>query len=151
VIASYDPLDRTHNPTYTVNSTKKPIVKGIQMRNGIRLLAMCGAGLAVVIAIVALFMSKGEVTALSTAMHDPRLEEPSTESTESTESTKLITSPQIASSGELTIYLSLVTRNFCLPPGLLWNPDLETDFCYLHDYQRWDGVSGFVAPYWRPL
>ena len=55
---------------------------------------------------------------------------------------------------EKLVYLPLVMRSYCtVPPGELWNPDLELDFCNLHGYQL--PISGyknvFVAPYWMPF
>ncbi|MBN1933966.1 MAG: hypothetical protein JW934_04855 [Anaerolineae bacterium] len=52
------------------------------------------------------------------------------------------------------VYLPIVTQKHCtVPPGELWNSDLEKEFCILTDYQKpipgYDNV--FVAPYWMPF
>ncbi len=52
------------------------------------------------------------------------------------------------------VYLPMVAKRHCtVPPGELWNPDLEQSFCLFDDYQKpipgYDNV--WVAPYWMPF
>jgi hypothetical protein len=119
--------------------------KGSQMRKLQRLFITCVAGLAVALVLLTSTvsdppLSKGEASVSSIETLDPRSLDP-----------RLEWNTQISPSEVLTAYLPLVNRYYCIPPGELWNPDLEPEFCTLDDYQSWDGISGFIAPYWQPF
>jgi hypothetical protein len=53
---------------------------------------------------------------------------------------------------KLTFVPAALNEHCVVPPGTLWNADLERDYCILHGYQ--EVISGFhnllTAPYWRP-
>lgn len=59
-----------------------------------------------------------------------------------------------AANPERLVYMPILARHACnMPPGTLYNPGLERDYCTLFGYQT--PISGYdnvrIAPYWTPF